>query len=135
MLFIHPLNGGLLFLLIGLWLTFPEASHTLPIAGVSVATATLLYGATLLDPSASWYNLPHKKAILALPEEDQRAIFQQVHGLFCILAAAFLAMMTWVSVALLGVVPGLGPEQAIVVGLVFLTGIEGILVWDLVRMV
>lgn len=123
---VHALNGGLLFFLIGLWLSFPEASHTLVIAGVAVAA--LLYATTLLDPSAPWYSLPQKEAILALPEDGQRVIFQQVYGLLYILSTTVLTMMAWTSVALLGVIPGLTPDQAVVVGVVLFMGVEGAIV-------
>ena len=126
--FVHALNVGLFFFLIGLWLSFPEASHTLPMVGVGGAMAALLYALTLLDPSASWYNLPQKEAILALPADEQRAIFQKVHGLFYMLTTTFLTMIVWASVALLGVVPKIGPEQAAIAGLILVMGIEGILV-------
>ncbi|NBC00409.1 MAG: hypothetical protein GVY15_06080 [Bacteroidetes bacterium] len=128
MWFVHALNGSLVFFLTGLWFLFPEASHTLPLVGVGVAVGAMLYAMTLLDPSAPWYSLPQKEAILALPEQEQHAIFQQVHGLFYILATTFLTMAAWASVALLGVVPRIGPEQAALVGLVLVMGIEGILV-------
>ncbi len=123
--FVHALNLGLLFFLTGLWLSFPEVSHTLPMVGVGGAMAALLYALTLLDPSASWYNLPQKEAILALPADEQRAIFQKVHGLFYMLATTVLTMITWASVAILDVVPGLTPDQAVVVGVVFFIGVEG----------
>ena len=95
----HVVNALLLLLITAIPVAL--AGHpVLDLPAVGLGCLALLYGTTLLDKRAWWYNLPKKEAILELPDSDQEELFRRVDELFYWMTAALLVLLSYIQLIL-----------------------------------
>ena len=95
----HSVNAVLLLLIAAIPVIL--AGHVaLTLPAVGLGSLAFLYGNTLLDKKAWWYNLPKKETILGLPASDQDELFRHVDALFYWLTTGLLGLLCYVQLIL-----------------------------------
>lgn len=96
---IHGINIALIAVLVGaVFLITDQWPITLIFALMGLSGAALLYLVAQIDNLSSWVGMPLKHHILALPAEEQEAIFQRYDIYPPSTAALTLLMLAWYSV-------------------------------------
>jgi len=127
---VHAFNVALVGFLIWTAVQFPESdiAFWLAIAGATAALGLYAF-ARAEKTGGAGINLPIMDEVYLLPKEEQRIVFQRVNPLLYLLTASILLMMSWISFASQGTLERLTAEQAVLVGVVLLMGMETMVLW------
>ena len=129
MWFVHALNAALLGLLIWLAIQFPESEMAFWLAIAGPGTALGFYSLARWGDLGSSINMPLMDEVYRLPKEEQQVVFERAKPLLYLVTMTILLMASWISFAAQGTLGALTAEQAVLIGVVVLLGMELFVLW------